>query len=104
MGFQLTFFENKRTFMKKVVPQTTTLMPCQITQVSGNVFDTNQANGLNMTSMAGATKINLKNLKTCRHQLYNDGRFEPLTNSNRSLSLAYKLKALKSSSQISATN
>ena len=32
-----------------------------------------------------------------RHQLYRDGRFEPLANSGRSLTWAYKLKALKSS-------
>ena len=51
-----------------------------------------------------ATKISLKNLKTWRHQLYSDGRFETLTNSGRSLTWAYKLKALKSFSQISATN
>ena len=31
-----------------------------------------------------------------RQQLYSDGRFESLTNSGRSLSWAYKLKALKS--------
>ena len=39
-----------------------------------------------------------------RHWLYRDGRFEPLANSARSLTWAYKLKTLKSSSQISATN
>ena len=58
--------------------------------------------------MAGATKFNLKNLKTWlwlddlmqatiwRQQLYSDGRFEPLINSGKSLTWAYKLKALKS--------
>ena len=30
-----------------------------------------------------------------KHQLYSDGRFEPLTNSGRSLTWDYKLKALK---------
>ena len=38
------------------------------------------------------------------HQLYSDERFKPLTNSGRSLTWAYKLKILKSSSQISATS
>ena len=32
-----------------------------------------------------------------RQQLHEDGRFEPLPNPGRSLTLAYKLKALKSS-------
>ena len=57
-----------------------------------------------MTFVAGATKINIKNLKTWKHQLYSGGRSEPLTNSGRSPAWAYKLEALKSSSQISATN
>ena len=30
-----------------------------------------------------------------KHQLYSDGRFGPLTNSGRSLTWDYKLKALK---------
>ena len=85
MGFELTIFENKRTFMKKVVPHTTSPMHCKVRRVLRNLFDTNKANGLDMTFVAGATKINLKNLKTCRHQLHSHGRFEPLTGSNRSL-------------------
>ena len=64
--------------------------------------------GSEMTFVVGATKVNLKNLKTLlwlddllqatiwRHELYSDGRFEPLTNSGKSLIWAYKLKALKS--------
>ena len=32
-----------------------------------------------------------------KNQLYKDGRFEPLTNSSKSLTWAYKVKALKSS-------
>ena len=64
MEFQLTVFENKRTFMKKAVPYTTTLMHCKATQVVHNLFGTNQANGSDMTFVAGATKINLRNLKT----------------------------------------
>ena len=73
-------------------------------QVFHNLFSTNQGNSSDMTFMAGATKINLKNLKTWRHQLYSNRRFEPLTNSGRSLTWTCKLKALKSSSQISAKN
>ena len=73
-------------------------------QVFWDLFSTSQENGSNMTFVAGATKINLKNLKTWKHQLYSDGRFEPLPNSGRSLIWAYNLKALKSSSHISATN
>ena len=49
-------------------------------------------------------KSTSKILKTWRHQLYSNGRFEPLANSARSLTWAYKLKALKSSSHISAKN
>ena len=59
-----------------------------------------------MTFVAGATKINLKDLKTWKHQLYNDGTFEPLTNSGRSLIWAQHLdmvelinQAYKNSSQ-----
>ena len=50
--------------MKKAVPYTTTLMQCKDKQVLRNLFGTNQANGSGMTFVAGATKINLKNLKT----------------------------------------
>ena len=39
-----------------------------------------------------------------KHQLYSDGRFEPLIKSDRSRTWDYKLKALKLSSEISATN
>ena len=90
--------------MKKAVPYTTTLMQWKDKQVLRNLFGTNQANGSGMTFVAGATKINLKNLKTWRHQLYSDRRFEPSTNSSRRLTWAYKLKPLKSSSQISSAN
>ena len=69
-----------------------------------------------MTFVAGATKISLKILKIqlllddwiqqtiWRYELYSDRRIEPLINSGRGLTGAYKLKALKSSSWISATN
>ena len=65
-------------------------MHCKARHVLHDLFSTNQGNGSEMTFMAGATKINLKNLKTqlwlddfmqaaiWRHQLYNDGRFELL--------------------------
>ena len=68
--------------------------------------------GSEMTFVAGGTLVkggtNLKNLKTQlwlddllqvtigRHELYSDGRFEPLTNSGKSLTWGYKLKTLKS--------
>ena len=44
-----------------------------------------------------------KTWETWRHQLHSDGRFESLINSNRSLTWAYTIKSVKSSSQISAT-
>ena len=62
--------------------------------------------------MAGVIKINLKNLKIYlwlddlmqetiwSHQIYRNGRFEPLADSGRSLTWAYKLKALKSSLRV----
>ena len=90
--------------MKKAVPHTITLMHCKARQVLRDQFGSNQTNGSDMTFVAGATNISLKNLKTWGYQLYSDERFEPLTNSDRSLSWAYKLKAVKSSSQVSATN
>ena len=50
-------------------------------------------------SAAEATKINIKTWEPWmwRHQLHRDGRFEPLANSARSLTWAYKVKTLKSS-------
>ena len=41
-GFQLTVFENKRSFMKKTVLHTTTLMHCKARQVLRDLFSTNQ--------------------------------------------------------------
>ena len=84
MGFQLTSFENKRTFMKKAVLHTATLMHYTARQVLLDLFSTNQGKGSDMTVVGGATKFNLKNLKSWMHQLYTDERFEPLTNSSRS--------------------
>ena len=63
MEFQLTVLENKRTFMKRVAVHTTALMHCKARQILRDLFSTNQGNGSEMIFMAGATKINLKNLK-----------------------------------------
>ena len=78
-------------------------MHCKARQILRDLFGTNKGNVSDVTFVAGATKINIKNLKTLRHQLFSDGRFESLINSNRSLTGAYTIKALKSSSQILAT-
>ena len=45
MGFQLTVVENKRSFMKKAVLQTTTLMYCKTRQVLRDLFSIDQENG-----------------------------------------------------------
>ena len=74
---------------KKAVPHTTTLMHCKARHVSRDLFSNNQGNGSDMTFVAWATKINPKRLKTWRHQLYSDRRFEPLTNSGRNLTWTY---------------
>ena len=63
-GFQVTVLENKRTFMKKVAVHTTALMHCKARQILRDPFSTNQRNGSEMIFVAGATKIDLKNLKT----------------------------------------
>ena len=78
MGFHLTVVENKRTFMKKSVLHTTPLMHCKARQVWRDVFSTDQGNGSDMIFVGGATKINLKHVKTWRHQLcrmWNFGKF-----------------------------
>ena len=41
-GFQLTVFENKRSFTKKTVLYTTTPMHCKARQVLHDLFITNQ--------------------------------------------------------------
>ena len=79
-------------------------MHCKAKQVFHDLLSANQGNGSDMTFVTGATKINPKKLKTWRYQLHRNWRFEPLTNSGRSLTWAYKIKILKSSSHISATN
>ena len=57
-------FENKRTFMKKAVLYTTTSIHCKAIHGLPDLFSTNKGNGSEMTCLAGAAKINLKNLKT----------------------------------------
>ena len=93
--------------MKKAALHTTTLMHCKATQVLRYLFSTNQGNRSKMTFVTGANKVHMKDLKTwlwlddmmqetfCRYQSYSDRRFEHLTNSGRSLTWAYKPKALK---------
>ena len=61
--FQLTVFENKSTFMKKTVLHTTTLIHCKTRNLLRDLFSTNKGNGPNMILVAGATKINPKDLK-----------------------------------------
>ena len=50
--------------MKKAFLHKTTLMHCEVRQVLRDLFHTNRGNGSIMTFVAGATKMNLKNLKT----------------------------------------
>ena len=45
MGFQLTVVENKRSFMKKAVLQTTNLMYCKARQVLRDLLSIDQENG-----------------------------------------------------------
>ena len=49
MRFQLTVVENKRTFMKKSVLHTATLMDCKARQVLRDLFSTDQENGSDMS-------------------------------------------------------
>ena len=81
----------------------TTLMHCKARQVSRYLFSSNHGNDSDMTFGPRATKISRKSLKAWRHQLYSDGRFEPLANSGWTFTWAYLRKALTSSSKISAT-
>ena len=50
--------------MKKAVLLTTTLTHCKARDILHDLFSTNERNGSEMTFQAGATKFNLKNLKT----------------------------------------
>ena len=50
--------------MKKAVLYITNLMHYRARQVLCNLFSTNQGSSSKTTFVAGATKINLKNLKT----------------------------------------
>ena len=89
---------------KKPVQNTTTLMHCKARQVFCDLLSINQRNGSDMIFWQELLKPTPKILKTSRHQLYSDERFENLTNSGRSFTWVYKLKALKSSSRILVTN
>ena len=62
-GFHQTVFENQLIFVKKAVLLTTSLTHCKARQVLLELFSTNQGNGSGMSFVAGATKINLNNLK-----------------------------------------
>ena len=50
--------------MKKALLHTTTPMHCKARQVLRDLFSINQGNGSEMTFVAGATKVILKNLNT----------------------------------------
>ena len=94
--------------MKKAALHTAVPMHGKARQVLHDLFSINQGNGSEVTFVALATKVNLKNLKSLlwlddlmqetiwRHQLYIGGISEPLTSSGKTLAWAYKLKALKS--------
>ena len=49
--------------MKKTVLHTTTLIHCKTRNLLRDLFSTNKGNGPNMILVAGATKINPKDLK-----------------------------------------
>ena len=94
--------------MKKAALHTAVPMHGKARQVLHDLFSINQGNGSEVTFVALATKVNLKNLKSLlwlddlmqetiwRHQLYIGGICEPLTSSGKTLTWAYKPKALKS--------
>ena len=63
-GISIYIFKNNLTFMKKAALHMITLIHCKARQVLLNLFSTNEGNVLEITFAAGATKINLKNLKT----------------------------------------
>ena len=66
-GFQQTAFKNKLTFMKKICTAYNNPMHCKARQVLHDLFGSfsiNQRNGSEITFVAGATKVNLKNLKS----------------------------------------
>ena len=63
-GFQLSAFENKSTFIKKkTVLNTSAQMHRKARHVLCDLFSSNRRNGSDMTFVAGATKIDLKNLE-----------------------------------------
>ena len=63
-GLSIKAFENKLIFVKKAVRHTTTVTHCKARQVLRDLFSTNKRNGSEVTFRVGATKFNLKNLKT----------------------------------------
>ena len=63
-GFQWTVFKNRLTLWKKSVLHITTPMHCKVRQVLRDLLIINQGNGSEMICVAGATKVNLKILKT----------------------------------------
>ena len=63
-GFQYTIFKNKLIFIKKICTAYNNPMHCKARQVLWDLFSINQGNGSELTSVAEATKVNLKNLKT----------------------------------------
>ena len=63
-GLQHTIFKNKLIFMKKICTAYNNPMHCKARQVLRDLFRINERNGSEMTFMAEATKVNLKNLKT----------------------------------------
>ena len=102
-GITITFLKINVLLWQKAVLHVTTLILCKARQVLRDLFNTNQGNDSDITFVAGATKINFKIWKPKDlNYIPREERFEPLTNSGRSLSWAYK-QALKLSSHISAT-
>ena len=83
----------------KAVLHTTSTMHCKARQVLRDLFSTDQGNSSDMTFVAGATKINLKTLKTWSHHLWEMWTFDKFWEKSY---LSMSLKALKSSWRISA--
>ena len=63
-GISINNFQKKRTLLKKAILHTTTQMHCKPKQVLRDIFSTNQGNVSETDFVAGATKINLNDLKT----------------------------------------
>ena len=63
-GITITFLKINVLLWQKAVLHVTTLILCKARQVLRDLFNTNQGNDSDITFVAGATKINLQNLKT----------------------------------------